>query len=520
MSSHGGRAAQWRAAALKCATAVVLAASAYIAYSHRVTMGDRVEDIVSGARGPDGVRSGGARAEMAKDTPPALFAAEKLFDSALEVHARNAYALAALADVETQLVDMGVADRAARAAELRARAETRDIALPERFEAHALALLQEGKAAECETYLRGILARYPHSSGAPRLNDALGHALRAQGKVREGREAFRKASAAAREPRFAADLGEALLEDGNEVEALAAFDRALQQNPSHPRARIGKARALVALAAEGRGDLATARALLDGLAAAPDPETTPLLRARALAVRAGARLAGGDAAGAAVDAQAALALAPHLSSALKARALAALSGSDHSGAEADLRAAIAADPYDSSNYVEGADGLIAAGDTAAAARILDAAATTLPRSGRLYLARARIDEKKGDVVAAQALLDQALRLDPSSAASYLLEGRIAEARRDFKGAAQAYARAAQLRDDLPEPYRRMGSLYLATKQVTEAVRVFNEALARYRATHAPQGVLEAFYQDVHASLGKAGERKLAAEWLKSARAER
>ena len=131
-----------------------------------------------------------------------------------------------------------------------------------------------------------------------------------------------------------------------------------------------------------------------------------------------------------------------------------------------------------------------------------------------------MEERKGDLVAAQSALDQALKLDPASAAAYVVQGRIAEKKRDFKAAAQSYARATQLRDDLPEPYARMGSLYLATKQVTEAVRVFNEALARYRATHAPPGVMEAFYQDVHSSLGKAGERKLAAEWLKSARAER
>jgi len=101
-----------------------------------------------------------------------------------------------------------------------------------------------------------------------------------------------------------------------------------------------------------------------------------------------------------------------------------------------------------------------------------------------------------------------------------VQGQIAEKKKDFKAAAQSYARASQLRDDLPEPYARMGSLYLATRQVTEAIRVFNEALARYRATHAPPGVMKAFYEDVHSSLGKAGERKLAAEWLKSAHAER
>src|SRR5712675_1266734 len=136
MGSVGGRAAQWRAAVLKSITAVALAGGAYLAYAQRVSMHDQVEDIVAGPRGPDGSRSGGARDEMSKDTPKGLFTAEKLFERALTVHARNAYALAALADVETQLSGAGVEGRASRAAELRARAEARDIALPERFEAH------------------------------------------------------------------------------------------------------------------------------------------------------------------------------------------------------------------------------------------------------------------------------------------------------------------------------------------------------------------------------------------------
>ncbi|MFL5413257.1 MAG: tetratricopeptide repeat protein, partial [Myxococcales bacterium] len=224
--------------------------------------------------------------------------------------------------------------------------------------------------------------------------------------------------------------------------------------------------------------------------------------------------------GAADDVKAALAIDPKLAVALKTRALLALSGKNHAGAEGDLRAALAADRFDISIYSEGADALISAGETDAAVRLLDAAATAVPRTARLAVARARVEERKGDLAAAQAAVDQALKLDPQNATAYLVAGRIAEARRDPKAAAQAYARAAQLRDDLAEPYLRMGSLYLASKQVTEAIRVFNEALVRYRATRAPPGVMEAFYADVQSSLGRAGERKLAAEWLKSARAER
>src|SRR5438067_2175564 len=269
MGSAGGRAAQWRAAVLKCLTAVVLATGAYVFYAHRVTMLDQVEDIVAGPRGADGTRSGGAREEMAKDTPSGLFAAEKLFERALTVHARNAYALVALADIETQLAGAGVDSRASRAAELRARAEVRDIALPERFEARALALLQEGKSAEAETYVRALLARYPHSTGAPRLNDVLGHALRAQGKVREARDSFRKAAGGAREARFTSDLAEALIDEGSFPEAIAAYR-------FDPSTYADGADALLAA-----GDPAAAARILDSAASAlPKSARLSLARAR------------------------------------------------------------------------------------------------------------------------------------------------------------------------------------------------------------------------------------------------
>jgi len=63
------------------------------------------------------------------------------------------------------------------------------------------------------------------------------------------------------------------------------------------------------------------RALLDSVLRSPEQELTPELRARALAARAEARLAGQDSVGAAEDSAAALALSPRLPAALRARAM-------------------------------------------------------------------------------------------------------------------------------------------------------------------------------------------------------
>ena len=69
----------------------------------------------------------------------------------------------------------------------------------------------------------------------------------------------------------------------------------------------------------------------------------------------------------------------------------------------------------------------------------------------------------------------------------------------------------QLRDDFPEVYRQMGALYLDSSQVAEAWTVFAEALRRYKLARVPEAQLEPFYQDVHAQLVRAHEKKRAAE---------
>ena len=161
-----------------------------------------------------------------------------------------------------------------------------------------------------------------------------------------------------------------------------------------------------------------------------------------------------------------------------------------------------------------------AGDLSGAGKLLATCASALPHTARYHLALARLLARKQDAKAAQAELGKALSLEPANALVYYEQGRLLQKQKDRKGAAQAYERAAQLRDDLPDVYRQMGSLYLDARQVADALRAFNGALARYRAARAPQQQLEAFYADVQTSLGRAGQQKLAAQWLKEARAAR
>ena len=510
------RRAELRAAGLKIGAAAVVAAGLFALYAHEVKVEAQVTDLLAGVKIGTG-RAGGARADLNRDTPRGWIAAEDSLRRALDLQPSNPYAVAAWADVEVLLAGAGFPDRAPNADKAVARAEGKDVLLPERYEARTLQLIAAGKAGEAETYALALLDKY---GAVPRLVDALGRAQRASGKLAEARANFRKAQDADwRSPRFVADYAQALLEDGNALEAAQAFDRALQANSDHSRAQLGKARALVALNVLGRGggDLKAAKSLCDAVLAKPAQDVPASIKSHTLAARAEARLAEGDAAAATQDADAALFADAKSAAALRARALVAAAARKPDAA-ASFRSAIAADPDDASTYFDGASALVAAGDSAGAEKLLGAYAATLPRTARYHLALAQILARRESWKDAQVELKNAEKLEPTNAQVYFEEGRVAQSQKDAKAATAAYERAAQLRDDFPEVYRQMGRLYLESRNVDAALKVFNEALARYKTARTPPAVMEAFYIDVVQQVTRAGKRKLAQAWVKEARA--
>jgi predicted Zn-dependent protease len=514
-TSAPSRAAELRTAGLQIGAALLVFAAIYGLYAREVKVEEEVQLLLAGPRGPGGVRAGGVRSALNQDTPAGLLAAEKGLRAALELQPSNPYAVAAFADVEALLVEAGFDDRAQAADDALARAEAKGIEKPERFEAHALRLLQEGKAGEAETALLALLAKY---GSVPQAIDALGLAQRQAGKLAEARSAFRKAQEADwRSPRKVAHYAAALLEEGSPAEAAATFDRALQAHGGHLRSMLGKALALAALARAGRpADLEAARGLVESVLSRSPGELAPKLRARALAVKAEVLLAaGGDGAASALEAQR---LAPQEPQVLRALALTA--PARNADAPRAWRAALQADPSDASLYFDGAEALQAAGAGAAAEELLGAYAAALPKTARYHLALARLQLARGDVKAAEAGLAKAEALEPASALVALEQGRAAQRRRDAKGAIAAYERAAQLRDDLPEVYRQMGALYLENRAVPEGLRAYLGAAARYRAGHARPTVLEGLYDEVSTGLAKAGQAGQYGRWVAEARGAR
>ncbi len=511
-SVASARASEFRAAGIKVGGALLLFSVLYGLYAHEVKVEEKVQELLAGPRIAGGQRAGGARADMNKDTPASLLAAEAALKQALDMQPSNPYAVAAYADTEALLVGAGYEDRAQAADDAVARAEAKDVTQPERYEARALRLVQQGKAADAETGLLAVLAKF---GVVPRAIDALGVAKRAQGKLVEARMSFKRAQDADwRAPRKVANYATALLEDGNGTDALAAFDRALQANSEHPRSLIGKARAFIALARAGKvADFKAAQGLCDQVLAHGSDELPALVRAQALAARAEVKQYAGDLAGAAKDAADAKSQAPDAVETLRALAVTA-----KSGGYALWTAAIAKDKYDASLYFDGAQSLAAAGDAPSAEKLLAAAAAQLPKTARFYLAQASLLLARNDTAGADAALTQGLALEPANAMIYFEQGRVAQARNDSKAATKAYEHAAQIRDDMPEVYRQMGVLYVQENAVVEGLRAFTDALARYKAARAPAAIMEPFYAQVEELMKKAGKAKIGAQWVEEARA--
>jgi tetratricopeptide (TPR) repeat protein len=511
------RSAEWRSAGLKLGAAVVVLVALLVLYAREVRVETQVKDLLFGAAAAHGQRLGGARAALAKDSPAGWLQAEAALLQAIQHQPSNPYALAALAYCQQLLAADGV-ERRSQAEQAVLRAEAKDVNRPERHAARALSLIAAGRADEAATALRPLVERFP---GEWELWDALGLSQRAAGNLDDAKKSLRRAMEIGwRTPRAGADYARLLLEEGSAVEAGLAYDRSLQANADHVRSQIGKARALLAMAAQGKTvDLKAARKWVDDVLARPAGDLSPAIRAAALGARAEALLAQGDAAAALKEAEDALAAQPGNAPGLRARALAmAAIPAQKAGALAAMKEAIAKDRYDVSLYFDGSAALAQAGEPVQAEKLLGSYAALLPKTARYQLALARLQISKDDLKGAAVALKAAADAEPTNASVYFEQGRLSQRQGDFTGARKAYEKALALRDDYPEVYRQMGALYLDGKDVDQAVVVYVEALRRYKAARVPEPQLEPFYREVADRLTRANQEKRAEQWLKDARA--
>ena len=497
--------------------AAILAGAVYFIYQR----GTRRREVAD--------RLKAARVASLRDNPADLEKALAELDALQQSEPGSADASAVRADLELErwLVHK-IPSAEQRAREALASAEAGNSNTEERYGAHAMLLLAEGKAAEASTFVE---AQRQRGANKPRLWLAQGRAEQALGNLALARQAFAKAMDDGwRDPRFSTAYAEALIDEGQFALALDALGKALSANPDHLRARLDSA--LVQVYRKDQVKQAT-----DTLKEVQGrtPELTAGLKARALAVQAEIANFEGKSEEAIKSADLAIAQSGDEYYALLARARALATKHDASAAAA-FKAAVAKRPTAPLAYFDGAASLQAAGQGAAAVELLAAYEATfqnikvlatdgkqiaaLDRDDRYWLAKGDLLKVAGKPDEALASYDRAIKAESVNLVkAHYAKASVFLARKDFDRA------EAELKPITPpdgsgglgEAYGAMGDLLFAKKAFAEGCQNFAYALARWRAQQVPREKLNAALDDVSKKLLASGQAPLAKQWATEAK---
>jgi tetratricopeptide (TPR) repeat protein len=469
-----------------------------------------------------------ARAAAMRGNPADLAQAMKELEAVFQLNDGSRDALALAADIQTVLwLEHRQPGADAKARELLARAEQADSRSGERYGARALHLLAEGKAPEAEKYLEDLSTQ---GASSPKLTLALAMALQARGDLFGARQAFaRAAEGAYRDPRFTTAHGEALLDEGQYGPAMEAFAKATTVNPDHLLARVSLA---LAQTYQGRKVEEAQKTLSD--LQARDAELTPVMKARAGALKAELALARGAADEAVQAADEALKVSPddHYALFARARALAVKKAPE---ARAAFETAVAKRRNAPLLYLDGARALQGAGDGAGALALLDAYEGTfrpvqvatadgkkvsmLEQDGRYWLARGGVLEAAGRQDDALAAYDKAITArGVGLARAQYAKGALLLARKDYAGARTLLATVApdSGAGTLAEAYAAMGDLLFAQSEFAAGCQHYYYGLVRARAQGAPREELSARIDGIKKSLESAGQGSMAKAWMNEA----
>ena len=452
------------------------------------------------------------------DNPKDFYAAEKKLQEVLGIDSSHGYALSALAELNAILAfEHKVDARRADAEKYTGLAMKEDPRVAEQYSAHALLLLGNGKANEAADFIQKELL--DKNAGAPRVFNAFGKAVKRQGKLDVARRSLKGAQDSDwRNPRFAADLAENYLEDGDLTNALITYGKGLSANPDHLLSKIGRARVAIL-----RGEnLKEASDVLAEVLARPAEELTPNLKARAIGARAELRLYEGAAAEAIADAEAAVKEDPTYAPAYRVKAIALARNKDAAAVEA-FDKAIATDPNVALFYYDASATLIAAGlDQAKAIAYLEK--YPLAKDDRYFV-------KYGDALRGLGRLDDALvqynkAIEENglnapahlSKALVLMDKNATNEKADWTEAQTELDYAVGAQEMYPDAYLARGRLQFIQKKYVEGAAEYAQALQQLRTLKAPRERLTAIVDQVKQEMLKAKERDMAKMWDQEATA--
>lgn len=497
--------------------AVILAATVFFIYQRGSRRKETAEHLKE------------TRLRMLRDNPADLEKALSELELLFKLDASQADGLALAADIWTEkwLVHR-LPGAEAKARDYLKQAEARGSKSEERFGTQALHMLADGKAKEADAFI-DELRKKGASSG--RLWFAIANAQRELGSLSVARQSYASAiDKSWKDPRFTCGFGEALLDEGNYLQALDVLTKATNANPEHMRARLNVALARVYRKDRIKDASDTVNELLGN-----EASLTPGLKARALSVK--AELANFDESydEAIKAAEEALALNPEEHYALFAKAR-ALGLKKDPGATAAFDAAVAKRRTAPAIFFDGALLLQKMGDHPAAIALLDKyeknmtgpMTTTsdgkqvpvIDRDDRYWLTRGEVLKQADKLDEAMAAYDKAVAASNLNLVrAHFARGALFLQRKDYDNAEKTLVNITPPDGSgtLGEAYEAMGDTKFAKKEFAEGCQHFAFALTRYRATQVPRERLNSLLEDVNKRLIAGGQREMAKLWMTEAK---
>jgi tetratricopeptide (TPR) repeat protein len=468
-----------------------------------------------------------ARVESAVGNPANIRRAIDLAQQVLAEDPRATDAMAFLAATEFDLWNLYAEPGSnVKAASYLEQAKKAGAKTEEFYAAQAQSLLENKSFQEATVFVDEL-----HQKGGtgPRLFLAQGVALKGLGQLRLSRVALHAATEIAwRDANFPCAEGEAMLEEGSAA-ALEVFRRTALAHPEHLRSQLG-----LALARVQKKEPPTEALSLVSQVLKREPELTPSLKARALAIRAGALNLQSQPGEALTVADQALVLRSDDPWALLFRAQ-ALSLQKDAKSQSAWEAAIAQAPTAPNFYFQAASALQKLGAFEQALGVLTRYeevfrnVTTplsdgrneshLERDDRYYLARGDLLRAAGKNADAIVAYDKAI----AAKSSHLTQAVYAKAAvyLDQKQIDQARVLLSDITPNdgsgLSEAYLALGEILLSKKEFGPGCQNYAFALTKMKSEQQPRGVLESVLLEVEKKLKNANQTEMAKQWIQEAK---
>ncbi len=498
-TDSGRRETFGRAALSVMVWALVFAAGLFLYWRH-VNTDEAVRDL--GAK---------AKAQLAKDNPQNLTKAADLLQQAYALKASDPYVLSALGLADAELwVEYGEAGRQADAVKYTDAAAKAKAQKAERYAARGLILVGQGKAAGAEKVLVGVVNE--GGMGSP-IFGSLGIAQRAEGKIKDARDAFSRALQSEwTDPRYAYWSARTYFDDGDYANAGTFIKKALDANPDHLRTRVLKTRVAIA-----QGKVTEdARSALKDVLSRPADQLSPRLKALALTARSELLRYQRKPADAVKAADQAIAADGNLADAHLAKGL-ALADLKQGSAFAEIQKGLDAFPYAPRAYHQAAVTLLDDGQANQALKVMNLWGSKLEKDADYLIAYGNLLVKKGDSDGAMKRYQAAVKLNPDAAEAYYRMGVIDQQAKDYGKAVDMFNKAVQARETYPEVYEAMGWIYMTQGHPNDAVPQFAQALKYYHALNASRRKMNDLRRAVAKSLQHHHKRSWVRPWLKESR---